>query len=488
MTGNSISQYLTINLNSLFCVESGENRFDPASWLNDGPGYYEPVFTQTTPLKIVDVSSSNSTPHNSHGIPSVAVTFAPVGRRTTPRPAPDVYVREASKKLGQMITSIDTLSRSIQLIDLDPRTVMDAVEAQPNKTSEDHAAVRRAVRAWRFDDLDDAAAIKARQLLSENVRRHEREHVKTGLNPQTALWNELEVQWRWTLLTAAPSIWSDRGFLGRFLDRYGIPCTYTSELLAILQEEYSTDDPTVQRAVEQRVAAHQGGAVGPLLDFFHHHNIEADALRDVLLAPVGQTYCDFWLAYVLDAVRQGDSLASIDADSFLQTCDAAVTTDDGLVPEAETRAEFVALFDEIGMGPVVEVVYLTEVDGTITLKRTWYSMNRDASTAECLLAVRRALFRRHFFDVFRTATGLNDMLASHKAAVERVIRGRAFADITLTGDTLSAAHLADHGRAAYESATDTLLGEDAPSYHLNMWLNDHTYGFDSRSSTPSAFT
>lgn len=256
--------HLTVDIGTLFSVGESHNRLDPTNWLNNGQGSYEPLCTLTQPVEAVGVTGGPAATTSREG-PSVSITFAPTDGVSVRGFLPDSYVCDTSQPHGHMMTSVDTLSRSIQLLDLEPSTVLDWIETQSNRTAVIRAA-RCAISRWRFDELDEPMAAKARMLLRENVRRHERTHVTYSLNPQTALWKELELQYRWMLLSAVPTIWSDQDFLGRFLSRLGTPSTYLTELLAILNEEYTTEIPAVRHTVETRVAAHQDSAINALVE------------------------------------------------------------------------------------------------------------------------------------------------------------------------------------------------------------------------------
>lgn len=189
----------------------------------------------------------------------------------------------------------------------------------------------------------------------------------------------------------------------------------------------------------------------------------------------------------MDSVRQGLSLAEIDTDAFLKAVNATSAIDGGNIVDAVLRSELQALFDEITLGPVVEVIRLTDANESISLERTWFSMTPNSTPAETLLAVRRTLFRRRVFHVFRSITGIDEILTQRISAIKRVILGSTLDEVELLDAVFPpTAQLVEHGRTSHKAARDAILGAEATDEQLDAWLNDPSYGFDIRCKLPSS--
>lgn len=390
---------------------------------------------------------------------------------------PDSSVRDGLLPDGmKMEMGVDSLSRSVILTDVDERDFVDILRKQTDIGAESLDALKRALLVpTYYDELGTSAAIHAQQLLTENIRRHEREHVDCLINPETALWREVELYWRSVLLGANPRTWQDSGFLNRFARLYTIPSHFMTELLAMMKEDYTAAGPAIQHIVETDVAS-QRGVASSLMRFIEEHNISSEALQETLRSPLGEQVCDLWLAYVIDEIRAERSLSEIDATQFREQYLSRLDFYNNIVSDPETRSLLTNFMRDRCFGPVVEMVRLNLIDGRFVLERGWYSLNPDVSEAGNRLAVRRALFRRQFLSLFGSESGLNDARDALGTAIERVIRGASLDDVGLSEFTLpSLDHLAESVSVAHEATAAALLGTQATSDDLHNWLNDPEY-------------
>lgn len=454
---------------------------DQGGWMDSIKRADEPFFIFEEPLELVDINSSEST-ENAASLrsPSSMLQFAQCGDIEVQGISPDRYMCNILRSGGKLGMGVDSLSRSILLTSIDNRALINALQVQPNIDTNHLDEFQSVLLISSFSDnneLSDAALGQARTLLTENIQKHECEHLRCILDPSTALWRELELHWRSLLISANPNTWNDFGFLDSFARLYGTPSWYTNELLAIAKEDYTAENPTVQRAVEESVTA-QRGPERDLLQFINEYNIDLDALVATLRTPIGELYCDLWLAYVIDELRFGRSLDDINPDEFYNVCDAPVSSYGKTAPDVEKRASLIDFFDKQCLGPIFEIVLFEYTNDGAFLKRAWFSMNPNASDTESLLAVRRALFRRQFLSIFSDRSGLDKFLASREHTVERIIRGASLDEAPLFSTSRpSLSQLANNLPSAHETAADALFKSQMTSDDLNAWLNDPEYGF-----------
>lgn len=471
-----LPQQITIDLAPTFGendADIGRVRNNQASWAGEMGMTADSIFSIEIPLEVVGVAP------NGNGLwpRQSSLTFAPAGDVTVQGIAPDPSVRDVFLTGGRLDMNVDSLSRSIILTDVDERTLVDVLGKRADIDAENLEALKRTLLVPTFyDDLNHEAATQAHQLLTENVRRHEREHINCLIDLETALWREVELYWRSTLVGTSKRSSSD--FLDRLAAIYVTPSHFIVELLAILAEDYASDAPTVQKTVRESVAD-QRGAVGAFTRFIDDHNLDAEALHDKLRAPVGEQYCDLWLVYLLDKLRSGYALSEIDTAGFYETCDTVAGSYDDIVRDTETRTEFVNFIRELCFGPAVESVRLKFTNGQLLLERAWFSLNPSVSDAGNRLAVRQALFRRELMSTFGTESGLADVLSAREAAVERVIRGAPLDEVPLYDVSLpSSKRISESLATAHEAAANTLLGSQASVEDLQGWLNDPEYGIE----------
>ncbi|RRJ29935.1 hypothetical protein [Halocatena pleomorpha] len=471
------SQTITIELGPTFGsspADVAQIRNSQVSWLGEMAEAEEPIFAIERPLEIAGVAASQSTqPHASSQPAPSMLTFVPAGEPTIRGIPPDVHVRSSLGMHGHMDMSVDSLSRSVLLTDIDERTLIDEIRTKVTVATDSLTALNRDLLVPElYESFDKTAATRATALLKENIRRHEREHVRCLLDPDTALWKEFELYVRSILIGAEEHTWTDLGFLDRLATLYATPSRFTVELLGRLAEDYTMADPTIQRAVESRVAA-QRGSEATLWQFMKDHHIDLDRLEAMLRSPVGEQYCDLWLAYIIDELRAGNSLEEITAASFYRNCTPTATPYDAIVADSETRSMYVDLMRERLRGPVIEVVRLKRVEGTFTLERAWYSLNPNVANDDSLLAVRRTLFRRQFLSTFSAESGLGSLRAEREAGVERIIQDASLTDSSVFDISLPPSnHIAQCLPAACETAATTLLGPTASIEDLTAWLNE----------------
>lgn len=469
------SSRITIDIESVRGFSNGDA---PANWLTNLDERYTPIFTIEIPLELRDVT--DETPEHSalQQSSSPSLVFVPCGSETVQGVTPDMYTRDALYMHGKLGTRVDSLSRSVHAADLDAATVIDALQSRTDIYEEYLDALKHNLHNPAFSaQLNADAATQASQLLRDNIRRHEYEHIRCLLDPLTAIWRELELYQRSITLASRPRRWNDLDFLDAFATLYTIPNYHSSEVLAMLTEDYTTADPSVQRVVESYVTA-QNETQAEFLRFIDRHDIDTTTLVDALRSPVGELYCDFWLAYIIDRVRAGDTLAEIDADGFRTSCNPPIDSIGLRSPDDKNRESRVDSFNDRWKGPVVEFVCLTLVNDTFVLKRSWISMNPSASDAENLLTVRRVLFRRQFLSFFVAESGVDAVLDARTPLVEHILWGTSLDDVSLfRRSSPPPKHLARYLGPAHDAAHDTLLGSQATTDELNAWFNDPDYGF-----------
>lgn len=478
------SRSLTIDLGPTF--GSNDNDVDRVRNgqinLLDGMQTADLVFAFEIPLEVVGIATNQPTRDNSSVIPPSSLSFIPSGDVTVRGMEPNSAVRDLLLVGGEVGTSVDSLSRSILLSDIDEHTLIDALRSRADLDTDHLEALKSTLLVPSFyDDLDETTADRAQRLLTENLRRHERSHVNCLINPETVLWREIELYWRSVLVGAKPQTWEDSSFLQRFARLYTIPSHFMVELLAMLTEDYTGVESDVQRAVKKGINSRRG-VTGALMRFIEDRSIDPETLQELLRSPVGEQFCDLWLAYVLDKLRSGSSLSEIDAAGFHDYYSTSLDASTEMIDNSGTRAQFTDFIRERCFGPVFEVVRLDFVDEQFVLKRTWYSLNPEVSDAGNRLAVRRALYRRRFLTLFGAESGLNDARAAQERAVERVVRGASLEDVTLADISLpSPEQLSASLAAAHESAATALLGSQATSEDLHRWLNEPETGTEKTS-------
>lgn len=485
MTNWDSSQPITLELGPTVGSTSsdiGRVRNGQISWLNEINVEAEHIFTLEIPLELVGIAAGQpSISTDSHPSPLSSLTFVPTDDVIIRGVTPDPPLRDLLCSGGEVDMSVDALSRSIILTEVDERTFIETVQDRTDIGTESLAALRRALVVPTFyEEFDDATAIQADDLLTENIRRHEREHVRCLIDPETAIWREFELYWRSIFLGAKPQTWHDSVFLDRLVSLYQTPSRFTVELLAMLTEDYTIDDPTVQHAVETSVATRRG-TESTLLEEIKNSGVDTTSLLGTMRTPVAEQYCDLWLAFVLDRLRSGSSLVDIDSTDFQRTCAPVADSHDSVVRRGDARSMYLNLMRERLLGPVFELVKLT-YDGSFTLKRTWYSLNPGTSNQEQLVAVRRVLYRRQFFSDFVRRSGLKETLHNREEAVKQVIHGATLDESSLfDSSVLSQVHSttawADNLESAYETAVTALLGSQATGNELHTWLNDPKFGF-----------
>jgi hypothetical protein len=483
MHNRSSSQAITIELGPTFGSMSsdiGRVRNGQISWIDGMDVKVDPIFTLEIPLELVGVAAGEPPSRaDSRQSPPSSLTFSPSGDVTVQGVTPDTPVRDQLLNDGEMGMSVDTLSRSVILTDIDERTFVEALRGRDDIDADSLDALKHALLVPTFyDEFDDGAATHAQDLLTENIRRHEREHMRCLIDPETAIWREFELYWRSIFIGAKQQTWTDADFLNRLAALYRTPSRFTVELLAMLTEDYATDDPAVQRAVEAGVAA-QRGAETTLLQVLENQGVDADALLETMRSSVAEQYCDLWLAYVIDTLRAGYSLDEINAADFHRTCDPLADSHDTVVSNSEARTMYVDLMHDRLLGPVFELIRLKFRDGEFALERAWHSLNPDVSDRKRLVAVRRVLFRRRFLSDFAVRSGLKDSLHDREQAVKQVIEGESLDESSLFGRShiRSSDDWTDYLVPAYEAAATALLGTTATVDDLHTWLNDPEYGF-----------
>lgn len=467
---------ITIELGPKFGSDGGDVgriRNGQVSWLGMGE-MADFIFGLEIPLELDAVTPHFPSNDGSPYSPSSFLSFNPFADVTVRGISPDSILRDALLSGGDIGMNVDSLSRSVVLTDVDERTFIEALQSRSDIEGESLDAVKRSLLVPMFyDALDDASAARAQQLLSENIRRHELNHVNRLINPETALWREFELYWRSILVGISQRLPPDS--LTRLATVYTTPSHYIVELLAMLAEDYTIGNPPVQQVVREAVTA-QRGVVGKIIRFLEDHDIDSDAFRETLRSPTGEQYCDLWLAYVLDKLRSGYSLSEVNPTEFHDEYDTVAASYGDIVRDTETRTEFVNHIRDVCFGPAFESIRLKFIDEQFVLERAWISLNPDVSDAEQRLSVRRALFRRLFLSTFGAESGLDYILDARETAVERVITGTSLDEVPLFDVTLPSPERLDESLAtAHESVVGALLGSQASVKDLQAWLNEPEY-------------
>lgn len=473
----SSSRPITIELGPKFGLNGGDVgriRDGQVSWF----GMEEMtdfIFRLEIPLEVLGVSSHSPPNDGSPYSPSSLLSFSPCDDVTVQGISPDSVLRDVLLGGGEIGMNVDSLSRSVVFPDVDEYTFIEALQNRIDIEDESLDALKRSLLVPVFDDtLDNVAATRAQQLLSENIRRHELNHVNRLINPETALWREFELYWRSVLVGTSQRLPPDS--LTRLATVYTTPSHFIVEFLAMLAEDYTIGNPPVQQAVKEAVTA-QRGVAGKVMQFIEEHDIDPIAFWKTLRSPTGEQYCDLWLAYILDKLRSGFSLSEISPAEFHDEYDTAPASYGDIVRDTEARTEFVDHIRDICFGPVFESIRLKFTGERFVLERTWVSLNPDVSDAKQRLSVRQALFRRAFLPAFGAESGLGHILNARETAAERVICGMSLDEISLFDVTLpSPEQLSESLATAHESAVDALLGSQASVEDLEAWLNDPEYG------------
>lgn len=476
MNNQQSSHPITINLGPTFGSDLARVRNGQISWLDDIEGTTDPIFTLEIPLELADVVSNTWTTDPTQMDPT-SLEFTQRGDVTVQGIQLDPHTRDILSAGGGMSMSVDSLSRSILLTDVDERTFIDKLQARTSISGEGLDALRRKLLVPAlFDVLDDATATQTTTQLKANIRAHEREHVRCLIEPSTALWRELELYWCSVLTCTKSRTWRRPDVLNRLAALYGTPSRFTAELLAIFNEPYAIDNPAIERAADTDIAT-QRGIGDRLLQFLSEHNIDPDAFAEVLRSPEGEQFCDLWLAYVLDHLRFGGSLNSIDASDFHDLQTTAAAPYDDPICDPEFRSSFIDFIRAQSRGPVFELVRLKFVDDEFVLERAWYSLNNRVSAAESLVAVRRVLARRQLFPLFAKQSGLEAIRAKREDAITDIIQGASFDETSLFDiSPPDPSALRDHFISAHETVATALLGSMASEDDLHTWLNESDYG------------
>ena len=473
------SRSLTIELGPTFGLDDSDTeriRNSQVEFL-DSEMAVDFIFAVETPLEVAGVATAQSTGADPLNTPPTSLSLVPSGEATIRGVKPDLSIRNRLGTEGNMEMGVDSLSRSILLSDIDEHMIIEAVREQADLDTKSLEAMKKSLLAPTFSGtLDEAAADQAQRLLTENIRRHESSHIDCLINPETALWRELELYWRSILIGANPQTWTDSDFLQRFIQLYSIPSHFVIELLGMLSEDYTTAEPSVRYTVKNSVVSRRGVA-GTLMQFLEEERVDPEALRETIRSPTGEQFCDLWLAYVVDELRSGYSLSEIDTSDFRNHFTTSFEKFEGCPLSPETRTLFTDFIYERCFGPVFEVVRLDIEKGQFVLKRAWYSLNQEVSDRGDRLAVRRALYRREFLSLLEDTSGLKTARESQETAIERVLRGASLDDVALfDASPPSPEQLSEFLAATYESTATVLLGAQATSEDLQYWLNDPEYG------------
>ncbi|WP_251344642.1 hypothetical protein [Haloplanus halophilus] len=440
-------------------------------------GEYTPIFEFTIPLEL----HTSPVQFDQNDIPYVRFTANPedyhINNSTV---APDTVISDRLLQGGTIATSVDSLSRSFVHQPASETALLRTLEQEPTVSASVLEEIRRQlVTPLLSDDLSQTQARSARELLSQNIRTHEAQHLRDLIDPRTAMWKETELLWQFQLIAASSHALNNESIVKRIAVLYAIPRQFLTELSALVTEELETEDPEVESVITKRVSE-QRGPEQRLLDYFNQYNLSSGQLTSILDCDAAEQYGDIWILYVLKQLNQGRLIDNITSKSFLEEMDIQSPAQYmGIknMPDSELSAlrdDFIDLVFAHLYGPAFEVIsFDTSNTGEFEIRRQWFNTNPTVDGDGHLLAVRRALFLRTFMSEFRSLTELTALRTEVKKKISR----------TLSGNTVSLSpplfeidpeRVADNLRKSLRNTGEELI--DTPERkHLAQWLNDLNY-------------
>lgn len=468
---------IAVDLNAPFVDNVGQVRqgqFDLWEPINERVKHIFTIVTPLKPLEVVDAPVNDSFEREQQQTAFPTLMFEPVGESTIYGRTPGPTVRDILRRREVIQTAVDTLSRSIHLIEEIDETGMATLQSHIDNG--DSWFTKEGQPLGRFTrELPPEEAAKARALLASNVKRHEYTHFKQLIDPETAFWRELDLYWHSFLLVANPNTWDDVTFLKTFATLYTIPNRFVAEFFAMDAEVYTTAPRPVREVVKQHTTT-QRGVETELFEILNRRNIDKEAFSTMLRSSVGERYCDLWLAYMLDRLRAGDALDDIRVTDFRHYLSAAQTLLEASARAQDAREELIDFIYASCQGPVFEVVRLRNQKGTFSLERSWFSLNPRVSGQATLLGVRQALYRRYVLSSLYKKSDIGDNLRRRETAIEQVIRGIPIDDTRLFDSFCpSPSALRESLHTAQTDIVDMLFNDTATRADLDQWLHDPEY-------------
>lgn len=440
-------------------------------------GEYTPIFEFTIPLEL----HTAPVQFDQNDIPYVRFTANSEDYHiNNSAAAPDEVVSDRLLQGGTIATSVDSLSRSFIHQPASETTLLRFLEQEPAVSASVLEAIRKQlVTPLLSDDLSQSQARSARNLLSQNIRSHETQHVRDLIDPRTAMWKETELLWQFQLIAASPRALDNESIVKRIAVLYAMPRQFLTELSALVTEQYETSDPQIESVLTNRVSE-QRGPEQQLLEYFDRHNLSSEELTSILDCDAAEQYGDIWILYVLKQLNQGRRFDNITSISFLEEMDIQSPGQYmGIenMPDSELSAlrdDFIDLVFAHLYGPAFEVISFDTSDtGEFEIRRQWFNTNPTVDGDEQLLAVRRALFLRAFMSEFRSLTNLTSLRTEVKKMISRTLSGY---NVSLSPPLfeIDPEKVAEDLRRSLRNTGEDLIGTTERKY-LAQWLDDPNY-------------
>lgn len=440
-------------------------------------GEYTPIFDITVPLEL----HTHPIQFDQNNIPYVRFTTDSekcyINNSTV---VPDEVVSDRLLQGGTIATSVDSLSRSFVQQPASETTLLRILEEESTVSSSVLDVIRKQlVTPLLSNDLSQSQVRSAKNVLSQNIRSHEAQHVRDLIDPRTAMWKETELFWQFQLISASPHALENESIVKRIAVLYAIPRQFLTELSALITEQVEASDPQIESVLTKRISE-QRGPEQQLLDYFDQYNLCSKELTSILDCDAAEQYGDIWLLYVLKHLNQGRPFDDITSISFLEEMDIQspgqyIGIED--MPDGELSAlrdNFIDFVFAHLYGPAFEVIsFETDNRGEFEIRRQWFNTNPTVEGDEHLLAVRRALFLRTFMSEFRSLTRLTSLRTEVKNMISRTLSGH---NVSLSPPLfeIDPVRVAENLRRSLENTGEELIGTTERKY-LAQWLDDPNY-------------
>jgi hypothetical protein len=197
MNDNRSSQSMTINLGPSFLngTMSSQSRSDQLAWLSEMNEHCEHIFTLNMPLELIDANRLSARDDSARSS-LLSLEFAITGDGEIYGETPDSYTYDILRAGSKLEPGVDVLARLAFFADVDDSVLMSALQNHSEINAEWLNTNGQDLFDLQFTmNLDRKATTRARQLVGDNIERHEREHIRCLITPRTALWRELELYW-----------------------------------------------------------------------------------------------------------------------------------------------------------------------------------------------------------------------------------------------------------------------------------------------------
>jgi len=437
---------------------------------------HTPAFELSIPLKF----HSSPVQFTSRDIPSLRFETREEDREIQiNNVAPSEVTTQRLLQGGEIATGVDALSRSIVHQPASEAALIRRLSDHPEVSATSLDAVReKMITPLLADQFSQPQITEARDLLARNTRNHETQHIKDLINPETALWREIELYWQLQLIAASPETLDNETIVNRVAALYATPRQFLTEISALATETFDSPETEIEEFLFQRITA-QRGPEYRLLQFLKQHSIGRQQLASIIDSDVAEQFGDFWLLYVIEQLQQGSSPDEINSTDFL---DEVGARDPGsyIGLESEPDTELSALRDDFTefvyahlYGPAFEVISLDTDGERFILRRQWYNINPSVENDGTLLAIRRALFLRALLSAFRSKTELTRV---RKTVHQTIVRALAGHSVSLSPPLIEATpeRVAHTLRECLEIASEQLL-KTSDRAAIDRWLNDPDY-------------